>query len=148
MSLSADAVVLILQSRLDYLSARTVLKQAALEAGLTPSGPFQGADIEKLAASLLASAPRMASVVEALRKAGGTPAKAPSPVASAPVVSAPVAQAPVAQAPVAEPPAAVVEAPAEATEAEAKPEVEDEPAEGDASDGKARPNKGKPGKKG
>lgn len=143
MSLSADAVVLILQSRLDYLSARTVLKQAALEAGLAPSGPFQGADIEKLAASLLASAPRMASVVEALRKAGAAPGKAP-----APAVQAPVAPAPVVQAPVAEPPAAAVEAPADATEAEAKPEAEDEHAESDAGDGKARPTKGKPGKKG
>lgn len=138
MSLSADAVVLILQSRLDYQSARTVFKQAAIEAGLNPSGPFQGADIEKLATCLLASAPRMAVVAEALRKAGAG-AKAPAPVHKAP---APVVPAP-------EPPPA--EAPAEAVaqaEPEARPtEPEDEGAEGDAGDGRGRP-KGKPGKKG
>ena len=138
MSLSADAVVLILQSRLDYLSARTVFKQAAIEAGLNPSGPFQGADLEKLATCLLASAPRMAVVAEALRKAGAG-AKAPPPAQKAPPVASPTPEPAVAEAPV------EVAAP---TEADAKhAESEDDQAEGDGGDGRGRA-KGKPGKKG
>ncbi|MCB9545038.1 MAG: hypothetical protein H6706_04005 [Myxococcales bacterium] len=128
MSVSADAVLLILQSRYDYQSARAVLKIAATHAGLDPAGPFEGAAIAK---AILAVGEGVAGVAEALRKAGkAEPAKAEPAKAEAPK-----AEPPKAEPPKAAPPEA---APAEAPKADDAAPAEQAEAGDDAGDDKSK----------
>ncbi len=82
MSLSAKAAISILETRYDYYSARSVLKEAAAQAGADAGGPF---DAGALADALLVVGERCDVVAEALRNAGGgKPAKAKAKAAPAP----------------------------------------------------------------
>ncbi len=90
MSLSADAVIGILEDRYDYYSARTVLKQAAEAIGLDAKGPFDGPATKKLADAVARSGHRVDTVVaqlreaapaEAAKKAKATPTKSEPPAA-------------------------------------------------------------------
>lgn len=83
MSLSADAVVRILEGRYDYYSARTILKEAAAAAGLDPGGPFDPAATKKLATEVSRSGSRVDAVVAELRGAGAGGDAKPAPAAKA-----------------------------------------------------------------
>lgn len=127
MSLSAEAVTKILESRFDWYSARAVLRQAAERIGAPAGGPFDAKAIGGLADALPALGTHVEGVVAALRNAAesaGKPAAAPAPAPKA-----------------AEPAPAAVAAPAEA-EAPAG----DAPA-GDAGEDKKDAKKDAPKKK-
>ena len=84
--MKADEVVLVLQSRYDYYSARTVFKEIASAAGLSPDGPFDGAAVGKLADALLSAGERVDAAVDVLREAAAgskAPAKKPAAKKSA-----------------------------------------------------------------
>ena len=96
MSLSADAVIRILEGRYDYYSARIVLKEAAVDAGLDPKGPFDAAAAKKLATAVSRSGSRVDAVVAGLRAAAadaGGSKKAPAKKAPAKAAPSPEAAA-------------------------------------------------------
>jgi hypothetical protein len=74
-SLSADAVIRILEGRYDHYSARVVLKEAANAAGLDPAGPFEPAAAKKLATEVSRSGSRVDAVVAELRSAAAESGK-------------------------------------------------------------------------
>ncbi len=76
--MTADDVLLVLQGRYDYYSARTVLKQISAAAGVSADGPFDGAAVGKLADALLSEGQRVDAVVDALREAAAGAKKAPA----------------------------------------------------------------------
>lgn len=127
MSLSAEAVTKILESRFDWYSARAVLRQAAERIGAPAGGPFDAKAIGGLADALPALGTHVEGVVAALRNAAESAGKPAAPAAPAPKAPEP-APAPAADA-----------APAEAAAAEA-------PA-GDAGDDKKDAKKDVPKKK-
>ena len=129
MSVKADAVLAILQSRYDYYSARAVLSSAAASTGIKKAGPFDGAALATLADAMRAADDSAGAVAEAVRNAGAAPAKKPEPAKAAPK----------AEPAKAEPKAAAAKAePAKAEPAKA------EPAKADAADADKAPAK-KPG---
>lgn len=143
-SVSAHAVLLILQSRYDYLSARTVLKAAAAQAGVNPAGPFDAAALQQLATGLLTVGVGVAKVAEALRTAAAPAHREKAPAAPPPVV---VAEPEPPKAPPAEPQAQAAEAaPTEEAAAAEDPAAEDA-ADDAKDDAKGRP-RGKSGKRG
>lgn len=84
MSLTADAVTQILETRYDYYSARVVLKQAAERAELDAAGPFDAAALGKLADVLLVLGDRVEETAAALKAAGeGGRKKTEAPAAPA-----------------------------------------------------------------
>lgn len=94
MSLTADAVTRILETRYDYLSARVVLKKVAETAGLSADGPFDAAAAGKLADALLAAGDHVEETAAALRAAAadaGAEKKAPAQKAPAPAPEKPAA---------------------------------------------------------
>ena len=90
MSLSAAAVISILEARYDYYSARIALSEAAAAAGLDAKGPFDGAAVKKLA-DAVATGHRAEEVAGALREAApvGGGGKKPSAKKAAPAAEAP-----------------------------------------------------------
>jgi len=76
--MTADEVLLVLQGRYDYYSARTVLKEISAAAGVSADGPFDGAGVGKLADALLSGGQRVDAVVDALREAAAGAKKAPA----------------------------------------------------------------------
>ncbi len=91
MSLSAAAVISILEGRYDYHSARAVLKQSTDTAGLEAKGPFDGPAVKKIADAVSRSGTRVDDVVAALREAApaagakkGAKKAAPAPAEAAP----------------------------------------------------------------
>ena len=84
MSVKADAVLAILQSRYDYYSARAVLSSAAASTGIKKDGPFDGAALATLADAMRAADDSAGAVAEAVRNAGGAPAKKAEPKKAAP----------------------------------------------------------------
>jgi hypothetical protein len=105
MSLSAEAVTKILESRFDWYSARAVLRQAAERIGAPAAGPFDAKALGGLADALPALGTQVEGVVAALRNAAesagkAAPAHAPAPKAAEPAPSAePAAEAATADAP-------------------------------------------------
>lgn len=81
MSLTANAVISILESRYDHYSARAVYKIAAEAAGLDPKGKLEGADVGKFADALSNVGDRVEGVVQQIRDAGDgkAPAKKAAP---------------------------------------------------------------------
>lgn len=75
MSLTAEAVTHILESRYDWHSARVVLRQAAQHAGLDPAGPFDAGQVEALAEALLKIGDRVEGVAAGLRAAAAEAGK-------------------------------------------------------------------------
>jgi hypothetical protein len=100
--MTADEVLLALQGRYDYYSARTVLKHIAASAGVSSDGPFDGAAVGKLADALLSDGSRVNPVVDALREA----ASSAKPAAKKPAAKKPAAEKPAAKKAAAKKPAA------------------------------------------
>ena len=112
MSLSAEAVTRILETRYDWYSARAVLKSAAERAGVAAAGPFDAKALQGLADALSHVDTHVEKAVGALRQAADTLGK---PAAAAPKAPAPAPAAEAAPAPAAE--SAPAEAAAEEGEA-------------------------------
>ena len=100
--MTADEVLLVLQGRYDYYSARTVFKQITTAAGVSPDGPFDGRAAGKLADALLNAGQGVDGAVDALRE-GASASKAP---AKKPAAEKPAAKKPAAKKPAAKKPAA------------------------------------------
>jgi hypothetical protein len=94
-SLTAEAVTQILESRYDWYSARAVLRMAATTAGLDPSGPFDARQVDALANALLKVGQRVESTAAGLREAAAKtdPAKKPAPPAGDEAGASPAAPA-------------------------------------------------------
>lgn len=120
MSVSAEAVISILESRYDHQSARVVYKQLTEKAGVDSRGPFDGAALDKLSSALLEVGTRVDAAAARLRVAAG----APAPAKAAPPAKAP--EPPAAEAPPAQPAAPEAEA---APESEAAAAAEDDAGE-------------------
>ncbi len=86
MSLTAEAVTQILESRYDWYSARAVLRMAATTAGVDPNGPFDARALDALATALLQVGQRVESTAAGLREAAANAAPAKKP--TGPVVEA------------------------------------------------------------
>lgn len=112
MSLSAEAVTRILETRYDWYSARNVLKAAAERAGVAASGPFDAKALQGLADALSQVDTHVEKAVSALRQAAESAGSQDKPAAAAPKAPTP---APAAEAAPAAP-AAAESAPAEAGE--------------------------------
>ncbi len=100
MTVTAEAVARILESRYDWYSARVKLKEAANAAGVGADGPFDAGQVQSLADALA----RVGEEAVAHRLRAAAPAKvtarAPEPTVEAPVSEAtPVADAAPAEAP-------------------------------------------------
>jgi len=83
MSLSAEAVTKILETRFDWYSARAVLRQAVERIGAPTGGPFDAKALNGIADALPALATHVEATAAALRQAAeAAPSKAPAPKAA------------------------------------------------------------------
>lgn len=76
MSLSPEAVIRILESRYDHLSARAVFQQIVEKSGVDAKGPYDGAAANKLASALLEVGNRVDATAASLREGASGGGKA------------------------------------------------------------------------